>query len=914
MEPTLSFDGLNSELQVGTNHTPIIGEPTIYFGDQNSGLQVGTNHGPITANFYSQPASERPETPPSPLSTVPFRRDPDFVERGTLLDRIHEKCLEPASRIAVVGLGGVGKSQLAIEYSHRVREYSPGTWVFWIHASNAARFEQGFREIADRLKITGRRDPKANIYKLVHDWLQDGRKGRWVLILDNVDDDHFLRQGPFNSQDLAERDKDRSLDRPLWAYVPQSTHGSFIMTTRNRAVALRMVEERDIITVHPMDKIHARILFEAKLGVPENPSNIMELIAALEYMPLAIVQAASYIRERAPRSSVKQYLQQLESSDYRKLSLLEYEEGQLRRDWEAKNSIIRTWQISFDHILQKRPSAANLLALMSFFDRQGIHQCVLQDFSQSESSNSDQEGPSEAVDNRKMDSANSLVRSDVEDRFEEDIRILRNFSFISVNADALSFQMHRLVQLAMQKWLEAHGQIERWKLSFIRNLAREFPAGEFEDWPKCQQLYPHAKLALSEQLDTEDSLALLLHKVASYAWRTGNMNEAEEMAVKALKLTEKLFGTESFETLDSFNLLGMILEIQEKYEEALSMHRRAVHGFEKLLGTDHHCTLRSLNNLGSVLRNRGEHEEAETMLRKALTGSEKILGLDHLTTLLCIGNLGTVLTLHGRHMEAEVLYRKALSGLAKTCGNDHPFTLTSVRNLAWVLKLQGRFEEAERLYRKALAGYDKMSGVDHLNKLLTTRDIGSMLVEQGKYQEAEVIYRKVLEGFEKRLRANHPLTLGTMSNLGITLVWQGKHQEAETMLQQAQTGCEGVLEADHPITLSNTDSLGLALAGLGKIKDAEFMHRRALAGRESVLGAKHPDTLTTMWYIANNLERQGRDIEAIELLQRVVRLQCESLGAEHARTKSSMAELDKWKRKGNRSQVKIKPHKGCVVS
>ncbi|RLM02013.1 hypothetical protein CFD26_109123 [Aspergillus turcosus] len=125
-------------------------EPTISFGERNSGLQVGMSHAPITANFYSQP--ERPETPPSPLSNVPFRRDPDFVERGTLLDRIQEKCLAPASRIALVGLGGVGKSQLAIEYCHRVREHSPETWVFWVHASTAGRFEQGFRETVDRVK------------------------------------------------------------------------------------------------------------------------------------------------------------------------------------------------------------------------------------------------------------------------------------------------------------------------------------------------------------------------------------------------------------------------------------------------------------------------------------------------------------------------------------------------------------------------------------------------------------------------------------------------------------------------------------------------------------------------------------------------------------------------------------------
>ncbi|OCK90789.1 uncharacterized protein K441DRAFT_475859, partial [Cenococcum geophilum 1.58] len=101
---------------------------------------------------------ERPETPPDPSSNVPFRRDQDFVERETLLRKINQKCAMPGSWPALVGLGGVGKSQLAIEYAYRTREQSPQTCVLWVHASKAARFEQSYRDIADRVKIAGRRD------------------------------------------------------------------------------------------------------------------------------------------------------------------------------------------------------------------------------------------------------------------------------------------------------------------------------------------------------------------------------------------------------------------------------------------------------------------------------------------------------------------------------------------------------------------------------------------------------------------------------------------------------------------------------------------------------------------------------------------------------------------------------------
>ncbi|OAG05932.1 uncharacterized protein CC84DRAFT_1052555, partial [Paraphaeosphaeria sporulosa] len=123
--------------------------------------------------------------------TIPFRRDPDFVDRGTLLDELKEKCSAPASRVALVGIGGVGKSQLAIEHCYRTHETSLGMWVLWAHASSTARLEQSFHDIADRVKIEGRRDPQVNIFKLVHDWMCDTDE-RWLLVLDNVDDAGFL--------------------------------------------------------------------------------------------------------------------------------------------------------------------------------------------------------------------------------------------------------------------------------------------------------------------------------------------------------------------------------------------------------------------------------------------------------------------------------------------------------------------------------------------------------------------------------------------------------------------------------------------------------------------------------------------------------------------------------------------------
>jgi hypothetical protein len=331
-----------------------------------------------------------------------------------------------------------------------------------VHASNAARFEQSYRDIASYIKISGRRNPKANIFELVQDWLRNERKRKWILILDNVDDASFLLEAQSTAQDGQQSNlKGRNL-QPLVSYLPQCQNGSILITTRSRNVALKLVEQRNTIAIEPMNKADAVTLTAKKLDLKGDSyinGDINDLEVALECMPLAIIQATAYISHRAPRYSVQQYLQDFHKSDRKKSSLLNYTEGQLRRDWEATNSIIITWQISFNYIRQTRPTAADLLSLMSFFDRQGIPEALVQNRTGHGSVRQDRKGQYRDYDNSNDGETSS--QSSQSDEFEDDVMALRNFSFISINADRTTFEMHRLVQLATRKWLEAHGQLER---------------------------------------------------------------------------------------------------------------------------------------------------------------------------------------------------------------------------------------------------------------------------------------------------------------------------------------------------------------------------------------------------------------------------------------------------------------------
>lgn len=235
--------------------------------------------------------------------------------------------------------------------------------MLWLHASNAARFEQSVRDVADQLKLYGRKDPKADLLRLLRNFLRDESKGRGLVVLDNADDAAFLLEPPARP--------DGAPAAPRWIdYIPPSEHGSVIVTTRSKKEALRFVYESEMVEVLPPSVAEATTLLEKKLGQAEKENE--RLVQALGCRPLAITQAASYMYERAPRCTVQGYLEEIERGRASRTSLLRREVPLPHRDAEANNSVLLTWQISFKHIYAARRSAAELLSLMSFCDRLAI--------------------------------------------------------------------------------------------------------------------------------------------------------------------------------------------------------------------------------------------------------------------------------------------------------------------------------------------------------------------------------------------------------------------------------------------------------------------------------------------------------------------------------------------------------------
>ena len=652
--------------------------------------------------------------------------------------------------------------------------------------------------------------------------------------------------------------------------LPESPNGSVLVTSRSREAAFELVgEDENILEVEPMSEGYALALFRKKLEGEDNEDEdeVLELLRNLDYMPLAISQAAAYIRQRAPRVTVSKYLKDFHRSEKDRASLLNNAVRDRRRDGRASNSVLATWQISFEYIQADRSSAARLLSLMSFFDRQGIpEELIMSQYKEDDST----------VD------------------FKGDIEVLRSFSLVTPGIENDVFEMHRLVQFAMRKWLGQRQELERWKERYIAIMADAFPPGKYENWNRCQMLFPHVELVLEYRPIDEGFLqqwTAVLNNAAWYARERANYDEAEQMNRRALDGRKKVLGKEHPDTLTSISNLALVLQDQGKYEQAEQMNRQALDAYEKVLGKEHPETMRSVNNLASVLQYQGKYEEAEQMNRRALNGYEKVLGKDHPFTLTSASGLASVLQDQGKYEQAKQMNRQALDAYEKVLGKEHPETMRSVNNLASVLQYQGKYEEAEQMNRRALNGYEKVLGLQHPETLASVNNLALVLQYQGKYNEAEQMNRRALSGHEKVLGKEHPDTLRCVNNLASMLQYQGKYEEAEQMNRQVLIGRGKVLGKEHPDTLTSVSNLASVLQYQGKYEEAEQMNRRALDGREQVLGKEHPSTLTSVSNLASVLQYQGKYEEAEQMNRRALDGREQVLGKEHPSTLTSMNNL-----------------------
>ncbi|KAI9783465.1 MAG: hypothetical protein M1816_001347 [Peltula sp. TS41687] len=826
-----------------------------------------------------------------------------FVDRPEDITKL-ERTLLPQRQnrrrkiLVLHGLGGIGKTQLAAEFArrHHLRFSS----VLWLDgrtqdslkqsvANSASRIPEGQIAEASRTYRTGSSGDINAVVRDVIGWLSKPDNTDWLLIFDNVDRDHQQHDADLGAYDVTR-------------YFFEADHGSVLITTR----LAKLEQLGDSWGLNKVSKGQAQDIFQNWYGRSFDLVESEELLNLLDGLPLALAQAAAYLRESGIdfATYTKFYKQQwkdlMESQDRAGTPLQDYND----------RSVWTTWTISYNAIRAKNKAAANLLLFWACLDNKDLWQGLL--VAACKQSTVAAKYLSEWL----QDIANNEVQ------FTEAIRLLRNYSMIEDMQNLTGYATHPVVH----KWAlymqdeDQRVDLARLAVIVIGLAVPNISTKEF--WTVQRRLLAHAQCCsqwiLTGKVSTDDRrdnmpsrisaeagytevILDAIHRLGMLYAQQDKLDEAEKMYQRALAGSEKALGAEHTSTLVTVNNLGILYRSQGKLDEAEKMYQRALVGKEKALGAEHTSTLGTVNNLGNLYADQGKLDEAEKMYQRALVGKEKALGAEHTSTLDTVNNLGILYADQGKLDEAEKMYRRALVGREKALGAEHTSTLGTVNNLGNLYVNQDKLDEAEKMYQRALAGSEKALGAEHTSTLDTVNNLGILYADQGKLDEAEKMYQRALAGKEKALGAEHTSTLNTVNNLGKLYRSQGKLDEAEKMYRRALVGKEKALGAEHTSTLGTVNNLGNLYADQGKLDEAEKMYQRALAGREKALGAEHTSTLDTVNNLGNLYADQDKLDEAEKMYQRALAGREKALGAEHTST------LDTVNNLGNlyRSQGKL---------
>jgi len=700
------------------------------------------------------------------LLNLPFHRNHLFTGREEILHRLHtslEASKETALIQAISGLGGIGKTQTAIEYAYRYQDCY--TRIIWLNGESRETIISDVARLAREINTPNCYDKdQSMVVRGFLTWLETQRN--WLLILDNVEDIALAR-----------------------SYLPKGDQGRLLLTTRRQAVggAIKgiflkaMDEEEGGAFLLKRAKRTAVDLLPEQIPAEDMQSS-MHLSRVLGGLPLALDQAGGYIERK--QCSLERYLQIYDQAHERLLA----ESGFPEDTTDYKYTVATTWSLSFRQVAQEEhgQAATDLLRLCAFLAPDDIPVPMLEKVP-----------ASMAIDLFGSDlgqvSANPV-------QLEEVLEALLKYSLIRREDNSLF--IHRLVQTVLRDgMIEAERSL--WVERTLQLMNRFFPDPDnIANWPLCQYLLAHmltcAEWATRAGIRTELS-ALLLSLTGYFLNSQGSYKQAGPLYKEALAIRQEVLGELHPDTARSLNNLAVLYQNQGRYEEAEPLYKRALAIRREALGEQHLDTVMSLSNLGEFYRSQGRYEEAEPLSKQTLEIRRAVLGEQHPLTAWSLNNLGELYRSQGRYEEAVPFYKQALKIRRAVLGEQHPDVAWSLNSLGLLYQSQGRYEEAERSYKEALAIWQAVLGEQHPDTAQGLNNLGELYRIQGRYEEAEPLSKEALAIWQAVLGERHRLTAMSLNNLGLLYLNQGR-KEAALFFERALSILANVLGKDHPDT------------------------------------------------------------------------------------------------------------------
>jgi transcriptional regulator with XRE-family HTH domain/Tfp pilus assembly protein PilF len=690
---------------------------------------------------------------------VPNERNPHFTDHRNLVQHLHDRLTSGevgASRQSISGLGGIGKTQLALEYAYHYQDYYAA--VLWIRAGTQAQMLGDLSRIAELLQIPKAKNLASKPQYLVNEivyWLRT--HSNWLLVFDNVD------ENPDDEENIEATEKDIRIDHLLSLLK----EGHILLTTRVQSVA-NLAQNFQLEEMQSEEGAQLLLLRSNQLSSPDilkvvdsvDRKEALALSQLLGGLPLALEQARAYIE--ATGCGLAGYRRLFE--EFRKEILQSVIKGS-RLNREYQDSVATTWLISFRRVEQQFAVASDLLRLCAYFAPEAIPDAIVL------------KGAGKLDSGLRQLAKNSL-------QFNLACQVLLNYSLIKRSAKEETFSIHRLVQVVLQDSMDEDKQ-RFWAEQAVQALELAFHVATEQE---SEQYIPHAQVCASsiKKFHLEgQAVAELLKMAAKAVDIRGWFAHARPLYMQAFDAFSTFFGPNHPRTLSVLrDVAHLHMDLGAAPLSAMVYQKLADH-LEQVLGPDNPDLLDALNYLAwAQLVSRDYMAVAQTCI-KALQMLERNQGRWPTEQAMTYQIAAEISVLSGKDDLAEAYYQGALALQELTLGPNHPEVASTLSNYGAFLLLHQDIDKGEALLHHALEIRQKVLGRDHPETADSLVCLAAISWRRKNYKEVEDRYQQALEIYRQKLGPYHPDVLSTLRLLAKLASQQNKAEEADLYYQEA---------------------------------------------------------------------------------------------------------------------------------